>query len=92
MKQNMTIKIAGQVFELTEDRDKEEDIRKACKEIDEVLKELTTSFPKKSVSDLLALVALNLCVDKYALEREIERSNDEDEALHRELQRYINNH
>ena len=38
MKQNMTIKIAGQVFELTEDRDKEEDIRKAGNEIDEVLK------------------------------------------------------
>lgn len=91
MNQNMTVKIAGQVFELSESRDKEEDIRKACKEIDDTLKELRQAFPNKTISDLLALVALNLCVDNYSLRRALEQSEEDDENLHKELQRYLQN-
>lgn len=85
----MTIRIAGQIFELTEDREREEYIRRACKEIDETLTELKKAFPSKTISDLLALVALNLCVENYSLKDEIEKSASEDESLHRQLESYL---
>jgi cell division protein ZapA len=61
---SIKVNIANRVYPLQVQRDEEEEVRKAATYINERLKELESSFAVKDKLDLLAMLALELTMEK----------------------------
>lgn len=61
---SIKVTIANRVYPLTVQRDEEEEVRKAAKYINERIVDLGSSFAVKDNTDLLAMLALEMTLEK----------------------------
>lgn len=61
---NIKVNIANRVYPLTVQLDEEEEVRKAAAYINERVKDLESNFAVKDKLDLLAMLALELTLEK----------------------------
>ena len=61
---SIKVTIANRVYPLTVQRDEEEEVRKAAKYINERITDLGSSFAVKDNTDLLAMLALEMTLEK----------------------------
>ncbi|MEZ4722220.1 MAG: cell division protein ZapA [Flavobacteriales bacterium] len=61
---SIKVNIANRVYPLTVLREEEEEVRKAAAHINQRIKELESSFAVKDKLDLLAMLALEMTLDK----------------------------
>jgi cell division protein ZapA (FtsZ GTPase activity inhibitor) len=61
---SIKVNIANRAYPLTVQRDEEEEVRKAAAYVNERLKALEQGFVVKDKLDLLAMLALELCLEK----------------------------
>ena len=65
---SIKVNIAGRIYPLTVQQDEEENIRKATKAIEEMLKDYEQNYAVKDKQDLLAMCALQYATQKIELE------------------------
>ena len=65
---SIKVSIAGRVYPLTVQHDEEENIRKAVKAIDEMVKEYEQNYAVKDKQDLLAMCALQYATKSLSFE------------------------
>ena len=84
------IKVAGKVFGITARNEEDEALfRSAAAIIDKTIDVRRSQFSGKSMEDLLTFIAFNECKARLKFQKEIDSMNKELEALHDQLQRYI---
>ncbi len=92
MAQSITIKIADRTYSLkVSSPEHEEVIRKAADEINRKVKLYLDKFPGKSMVEILSFVSLNVCMANLTLQKQAKAMEDEEEALARELEGYLEN-
>ena len=90
MDQKISVKIAGRIFNLTAGSPEAEQLyREAAETINKRFAVYTRSHPGKNVSDLLSMIALNETVLRLGLQKELEESKNDEQALAKELERYL---
>ena len=65
---SIKVNIAGRVYPLTVKQEEEESIRKAVKEIEQMVKDYEQNYAVKDKQDLLAMCALQYSTEKINLE------------------------
>ena len=90
MDQIISIKIAERTFNLSAaSPEQEEVIRLAAEAINRRLDSYTRKNPGKALVELMSMVALNECVRRIYLQRDIEGRESEVQALTSELENYL---
>ena len=90
MDQKISVKIAGRIFNLTASTPEAEQLyREAAETINKRFAAYTRSHPGKNVSDLLSMIALNETVLRLGLQKELEENKNDEQALAKELERYL---
>ena len=90
MAQSITIKIAGRPYSLTAmSAEHEEVIRKAADELNSKIAQYQERFPTKGMSEILSLMALNVCMNSIILQKQVKAMKDAEETLASELGRYL---
>lgn len=81
---SIKVNIAGRVYPLTVSQDEEENIRKATKAIDEMVKEYEQNYAVKDKQDLLAMCALQYATKTLDLQS---KTMTEDHEIEDKLQK-----
>lgn len=81
---SIKVSIAGRIYPLTVQEDEEENIRRAIKEIETMVKDYEKKYAVKDKQDLLAMCALQYATDKIGLEHQ---SVHEDEEITKKIER-----
>ena len=90
MDQKISIKIAERTFNLAASSpEQEEVIRLAAEAINRRLDSYTRKNPGKALIELMSMVALNECVRRIYLQRDIDARDEEVKALGSELDSYL---
>lgn len=90
--QSIKIKIAGREFPLKVNSPEHEAvIRKAADDIKKMVEAYQARFTDKPMSDILSLVALNVCISNITLNRQIKDLLNGEEVLAKELSGYLEN-
>ena len=90
MDKKISVKIAGRIFNLTASTPEAEQLyREAAETINKRFAAYTRSHPGKNVSDLLSMIALNETVLRLGLQKDLESQKKDEQALARELERYL---
>ena len=90
MAQSINIKIAGRPYNLTATSpEHEEVIRKAAEDVNRKIAQYQEKFPKTGMSDIMAFMALNVCMNNIVLQKQISQMNAETETLAGELESYL---
>ena len=72
MAQSINIKIAGRPYNLTATSpEHEEVIRKAAEDVNRKIAQYQEKFPKTGLSDIMAFMALNVCMNNIVLQKQI---------------------
>lgn len=79
---SIKVNIAGRMYPLTVQQDEEENIRKAVKAIDEMVKDYEKNYAVKDKQDLLSMVALQYATQVVNLN---EKTETIDKSLHTKL-------
>lgn len=96
MSQKIKINIAGRFYPLTINADDEEAVRKAGKDINNLLAEFEEKYAVNDKQDAIAMVALQVA-SKYYLQKNLSEGNSKDvnlkvteltEFIERELENY----
>lgn len=92
MAQRIRIKIDTRYFEFpSESQEEEEMIRKAAKDINEMIGRYQMEFPGKNILDILSLVVLNIGKCKVELQDKIERMKLDEYKLQKDIEGYLDN-
>ena len=92
MEQSIKIKIAEREYPLkVTSAQQEEDIRKAAQEINRQIQAYQSRYADKTLVEILSIMALNVCVNNIALNKQIKGVKDAEESLARELDGYLDN-
>ena len=92
MEQSIKIKIAEREYPLkVTSAEQEEDIRKAAQEINRQIQAYQSRYADKTLVEILSIMALNVCVNNIALNKQIKGVKDAEESLARELDGYLDN-
>jgi len=92
MEQSIKIKIAEREYPLkVTSAEQEEDIRKAAQEINRQIQAYQSRYADKTLVEILSIMALNVCVNNIALNKQIKGVRDAEESLARELDGYLDN-
>ena len=92
MAQSITIRIADRTYSLkVSSPEHEEVIRKAAGEINKKVKLYLDKFPGKGMIEILSFVALNVCMSNVTLQKQAQAMEEEEAALARELESYLEN-
>ena len=90
MDQNISVKIAGRIFNLTASSPEAEQLyREAAETINKRFAAYTRSHPGKNVSDLLSMIALKETALRLGLQKDLESNKQDEQALAKELERYL---
>ena len=90
MAQKIKVTIAEHPFELTATSpEHEEVIRIAADEVNKKIAQYQEKFPHKVMADLAFLTALNVCINNAVLLRHAKGMKDAEDALVKELERYL---
>ena len=90
MAQSINIKIAGRPYNLTATSpEHEEVIRKAAEDVNRKIAQYQEKFPKTGLSDIMAFMALNVCMNSIVLQKQVKAMKDAEESLAGELGRYL---
>ncbi len=89
---SIKVSIAGRTYPLTIQREEEEVIRRAAKNINDSLKTLEDSYAVKDKQDLLAMTAIQMAVQLTTQKKEVEHDHYKDQLLELDakLSDYIN--
>ena len=92
MEQSIKIKIADREYPLkVSSPDKEEVIRKAAAELNRKITLYQEKYPNKGMIEILSFVALNVCMSNITLQKQAQEKEEEEAALERELESYLDN-
>ena len=92
MAQSITIKIAGRPYNLTAaSPEHEEVIRKAAEDVNRKIAQYQEKFPKTGLSDIMAFMALNVCMNSIVLQKQVNQMKAAEETLAGELESYLEN-
>ena len=83
---SIKVNIANRVYPLQVQREEEEEVRKAATYINQRLKELESSFAVKDKLDLLAMLALEMTIEKGHGKEEVMNERTE-EQIHSLIER-----
>ncbi len=92
MAQNITIKIADRPYSLkVNSPEQEELIRKAADELNRKVRAYQDKLPGKAAVELLSFAALNVCMANITLKEQLNGLAEEEKALEKELEGYLEN-
>ena len=92
MDQKIKIKIADYTFSLVaKSPEQEEVIRKAADDINRKVALYQEKFPDKGILEILSFVTLNVCMANITLQKQMKTMEDEETALAKELDGYLDN-
>ena len=92
MEQSIKVKIAGYTFPLkVNSQEQEEYIRKSAQEINRQVTAFQTRYPNKSLTEILSIMSLNVCVTNMTLSKQMKDFKDAEESLAKELNGYLEN-
>lgn len=91
MGQNIEIFIAGKSYRFTVSQKQEEIMRKAAGEINAKIKFWQDRFPEKTLSEIVSIVALKICMTNIALNEKMALMDEEEEKLAGVLGSYLEN-
>ena len=92
MAQSINIKIAGRPYNLSAATpEHEEVIRKAAEDVNRKIAQYQEKFPKTGMSDIMAFMALNVCMNNIVLQKQISQMKAAEETLAEELESYLEN-
>ena len=92
MAQSISIKIAERTYSLkVTSPDQEEVIRKAADDINRKVALYQEKFPDKGILEILSFVTLNVCMANITLQKQMKTMEDEETALAKELDGYLDN-
>ncbi len=92
MAQNITIKIADRPYSLkVNSPEQEELIRKAADELNRKVRAYQDKLPGKGTVELLSFAALNVCMANISLKDQMNGLEEEEKALEKELEGYLDN-
>ena len=92
MAQSINIKIAGRPYNLTATSpEHEEVIRKAAEDVNRKIAQYQEKFPKTGLSDIMAFMALNVCMNNIVLQNHVNQMKEAEETLAGELESYLEN-
>ncbi|MEQ8908636.1 MAG: cell division protein ZapA [Vicingaceae bacterium] len=89
---SIKVSIANRVYPLTVQAEEEENIRKAVKEINEMIKEYEQNYAVKDKQDLLAMCALQFGTQKLDLEQNASLQDAQAEKKLKELDQFVSKH
>lgn len=67
---NINVSIAGRPYNLTIDRNDEEDVREAASKVNNAIRDYSNAFEYKDHQDLFAMMALQFATNSIQLENE----------------------
>lgn len=92
MAQSINIKIAGRPYNLSAvSPEHEEVIRKAAEDVNKKIAQYQEKFPKTGLSDIMAFMALNVCMSNIILQKQIAEIKGAEQQLSSELETYLSN-
>ena len=92
MAQSISIRIAARTYSLkVTSPDQEEVIRKAAEDINRKVTLYQEKFPDKGILEILSFVSLNVCMANITLQKQMKEMNEEEDALAKELEGYLDN-
>ena len=90
MAQKISLKIAGHTYNLTvASPEQEEQYRLAAEAINKRFSAYTMSHPGHTAADILSMVALSETAIRIGLQKEVEALKQGENALERDLEKYI---
>ena len=90
MAQSINIKIAGRPYNLSAATpEHEEVIRKAAEDVNRKIEQYQQKFPKTGMSDIMAFMALNVCMNNIILQKKVKDTKDEVDGLAEMLGSYL---
>ncbi len=92
MAQSISIRIAERTYSLkVSSPEQEEVIRKAADDINRKVALYQEKFPDKGILEILSFVTLNVCMANITLQKQMKTMEDEETALAKELEGYLDN-
>jgi len=92
MAQSISIRIAERTYSLkVSSPEQEEVIRKAADDINRKVALYQEKFPDKGILEILSFVTLNVCMANITLQKQMKTMEDEETALTKELEGYLDN-
>ncbi|MBE6238335.1 MAG: cell division protein ZapA [Bacteroidales bacterium] len=92
MAQSISIRIAERTYSLkVSSPEQEEVIRKAADDINRKVALYQEKFPDKGILEILSFVTLNVCMANITLQKQMKTMEDEETALAKELDGYLDN-
>ena len=92
MAQSISIRIAERTYTLkVSSPEHEEVIRKAADDINRKITLYQEKFSDKGILEILSFVALNVCMANITLQKQMKTMEDEETALAKELDGYLDN-
>ena len=92
MAQSISIRIAERTYSLkVSSPEQEEVIRKAAEDINRKVALYQEKFPDKGILEILSFVTLNVCMANITLQKQMKNLEDEETALAKELEGYLDN-
>ena len=92
MAQSISIRIAERTYSLkVSSPEQEEVIRKAAEDINRKVALYQEKFPDKGILEILSFVTLNVCMANITLPKQMKNLEDEETALAKELEGYLDN-
>ena len=89
---SIKVTIANRVYPLTVQENEEENIRKAVKEINEMLRDYEQNYAVKDKQDLLAMCALQFGTKKIDLEQHASLQDAASEEKLKALEKFVDLH
>ena len=92
MAQSISIRSAERTYSLkVSSPEQEEVIRKAADDINRKVALYQEKFPDKGILEILSFVTLNVCMANITLQKQMKTMEDEETALAKELDGYLDN-
>lgn len=91
MGQNIEIFIAGKSYKFTVSQKQEEIMRKAAQEINTKIKLWQDKFPEKTLSEIVSIVALKICMTEMMMKEKMLEMQQDEVKLAEELDSYLEN-